>query len=58
MHTTETMRSVANARKSWASPPTEAELEYVRNGLAAEFPHLSCTVEMVDGTLYVKAVEA
>jgi hypothetical protein len=58
MQTTETMSSVANAGEAWATPPTEAELDYVRTGLAARFPHLSCTVEMVDGTLYVKAVKA
>jgi hypothetical protein len=58
MNTTETMRGVTNAREQWSPPPTEAELDYVRTGLAARFPNLSCTVEMVDGALYVKAVKA
>lgn len=44
MQTTETM--------------TTGELEYLRDGLKRELPHLSCTVEMNDGTLYVTAVKA
>jgi hypothetical protein len=30
----------------------------MRDQLAAEFPHLSVSVEMRDGTLYVEAVPA
>ena len=33
-------------------------VEYLRAGLAEELPHLSCTVELRDETIYVKAVEA
>lgn len=40
------------------TPLTESELEYLRTGLANELPHLSCTVEMIDETLYVTAVKA
>lgn len=49
MHTTETMS---------AAPLTEAELDYLRDGLKRELPHLSCTVSYDGHTLHVKAVES
>ncbi len=33
-------------------------VEHLRAGLAVELPHLSCTVELRDETIYVKGVPA
>jgi hypothetical protein len=40
------------------TPLTEAELDYLRAGLARKLPHLSCTVNYDGYTLHVKAIEA
>jgi hypothetical protein len=37
---------------------TPADLDYLRDGLKRELPHLSCTVSYDGHTLHVKATEA
>lgn len=53
MHTTQTMTTTAPAGFT-----REEIVDYLRTGLAAELPHLSCTVEDRDGSIHVTAVRA
>jgi hypothetical protein len=39
------------------TPLTAEELDYLREGLKRELPHLSCVVEQRGETLHVKAVK-
>lgn len=62
MQTTETMTtapaSVGESAYDLSGFTREQVVEHLRTGLAAELPHLSCTVEDRDGTIYVTGVRA